>query len=358
MEDIRDWLSYATQRDRLLRRLGVPPSLIKDKSVLEIGIGTGQKARHLLEHLPSMYVAVDGNPKSVATAGSQLERYSQDIPIELVEEDFLDVADDRKFDVVLAEAVVPTQRSPKVFLEKLKSHLRPGGILIYTCMDSCSLLSETLRRLISQHLSNDLLDEQQLTAHLVDFFGQDLDALKGMTRLRADWVTDQLIHPWTGPLLSFLDSLSLLATGIDFVGSVPTFFEDWRWYKEALEGPTDAEIAIEGFWRVAHDLLDYRLTTPSRAPETNRRLYAATDRLYISVIGNQYSQIGEVIPDLEEVISHVPQAAQPTHDSLQAFKAFAQTLDPAALKPMRAWWGRGQQYVSVELSPTSLAQDA
>ena len=62
MEDIRDWLSYATQRDRLLRRLGVPPSLIKDKSVIEIGIGTGQKARHLLEHLPSMYVAVDGNP--------------------------------------------------------------------------------------------------------------------------------------------------------------------------------------------------------------------------------------------------------------------------------------------------------
>ena len=101
-EAIPDWLAYARQRDRLLRRLGVPPSSIKDRSILELGVGTGQKARHLLGHSPSLYVAVDANPKSISTAWSQLEEYSQDVPIELIQKNFLDVADDRKFDVVLA----------------------------------------------------------------------------------------------------------------------------------------------------------------------------------------------------------------------------------------------------------------
>ncbi len=148
------------------------PEFITGKRVLEIGPGIGQKAQHLLAYDPDGYVAVDGNDSSVRMAGEAIRKSGFAGSQDLRKANFTEYEDVDVYDLVLAESLVPTQSNPEDFLARLRSFVEPaGGVLIYTCMDAVSLVSEMLRRCIVRHRGFVTDDLQFSAERIADFFG-------------------------------------------------------------------------------------------------------------------------------------------------------------------------------------------
>lgn len=339
--------SYSRQRAYLYRQLGIPLHWLKGKSVFELGPGNGQKAEFLLQYRPDLYLAVDGNPVSVAETSRRLKPHQGEISIEVQETDFLTFSSELRFDLVIAEAVIPTQLNPAEFLTRLCDLAKPGGIVLFTCMDQASLLAEMLRRAIATELLDPSKSLSRQAAALAEFFSADLAALKGMTRLPQDWVIDQLIHPWLGPLFNIPSALAAVQERVEFLGSSPNFVQDWRWYKSPDVLAPSASHAISSFWKSAHNLLDQRVTLPDRHPDLNRELFQGAQALYTCIINQRYESLDHLAEMTLDFTQHVPTEARLTLDSIAAFSDFARSRDSASLQAMRSWWGRGQQYVSV-----------
>jgi len=267
--------------------------------------------------------------------------------VEIIFGDFSLLEEPRRFDLVIAEAVVPTQLDAGDFLRRLLALARPGGVLVFTCMDSCSLLAEILRRAISTAVTDPGWPLEEQARVLVDFFEPDLAQLQGMTRRPQDWAIDQLIHPWVGPLLGMPDAFTALEGSATFLGSSPRFFRDWLWYKSPEAGEVSLRRVTQGFWETCHNLIDTRTCSGSRDPQRNRNLYRATDAVYELVMSGERMPLREIQPLLKHVRECLPRSAGSTAEALTSFIRFAQSEDLADLVTMRPWWGRGQQYVSV-----------
>ncbi|NBY62484.1 MAG: class I SAM-dependent methyltransferase [Actinobacteria bacterium] len=229
--EITDQQKFYKQRDFLLETLGIPTHFLKGSNILELGPGTGQKAAHLLSLNPSSYTAIDNNPSSVSATKEVIARSGYKGVSRVINSDFLDYKGKDKYDLIIAELVIPTQLEPIRFLHQLIDHLVPGGLLIFTCMDPISLLSETLRSSIVKDLKLVDDDLQHSANRIVHFFSEDLDLLPGMNRRRSDWAIDQIIKPPVGPILDLPSGLESLSKVAIFHGSSPRFTEDYRWYK-------------------------------------------------------------------------------------------------------------------------------
>ncbi|MFM8521810.1 MAG: class I SAM-dependent methyltransferase, partial [Acidimicrobiaceae bacterium] len=180
--EVTDQEKFFKQRDFLFETLGIPKHFLRGSKFLELGPGTGQKAVHLLSLDPALYVAVDNNYASINATRKVIGESGFIGTAKVVDSDFLDFADTEKYDLVIAELVVPTQDDPLLFLNKLSTFLVPGGVLLFTCMDPISLLSETLRSAIVKSLQ--LIDNniQESAARIAAFFDRDLNLLHGMNR--------------------------------------------------------------------------------------------------------------------------------------------------------------------------------
>ena len=337
--EIDDQSKFFRQRDFLFETLGIPTHFLSGSNILELGPGTGQKAAHLLSLNPASYTAIDNNSASIIATKDIITRSGFKGTSKVIESDFLDYNGTEKYDLVIAELVVITQLDPLLFLDKLVGLLRPGGVLVYTCSDSNSLLSEILRRAIVNKLemvSENLSDSADAIA---GFFSQDLYLLDGMNRSHTDWAVDQIVKPTVGPQMTIADSLKSLQNKAVFHGSSPRFVEDYRWYKDPNSSIESLNsIAIENFWAKCHNFIDYRFNYKSLSSQINHDIYAATNRLYSTVAEATWSHESEQI---------VTTNCQETNLSLESFLKYWRTENVVDLEPFRPWWGRGTQYMSV-----------
>ena len=348
--DITHKQKFFAQRNYLFETLGIPTRYIRGTQILELGPGTGQKAEHLLSLNPASYTAIDNNPESIKSTLAMIDKSGYSGTATVTSADFSEYVDTNQYDLVLAELVVITQHDPLLFLEKLVKLLRPGGVLVYTCSDSISLLSEILRRAIVNKLemvSDNLRDSADAIAK---FFGRDLNSLDGMNRSHADWAIDQIIKPTIGPQLTIADSLKSFQSEAVFHGSSPRFVEDYRWYKDpdsSIESLNS--IAIENFWAKCHNFIDYRFNYKSLSSQINHDIYAATNRLYSTVAEATWSHESEqiVTTNCQEIQSLISENCQETNLSLESFLKYWRTENVVDLEPFRPWWGRGTQYMSV-----------
>ena len=340
---------FFQQRNFLLKALGIPPILVHGKNILEFGSGTGQKAVHLLSLMPNSYLAIDNNPKSVlatrdAIRGSHFSGTAEVIDRDFLEHNFLD-----SYDLVLAELILSTQNEPERLLRKLLDLTSEHGILIITCHDPISLLSETIRKAIV--LNENLIDENLTNSsiRITKFFEQDLDHLKGMNRVRTDWAIDQLIIPWIGPLLSVPAAIGHVGSTAVFHGSSPKFVEDFRWYKDPeLSVESLNENAIQNYWEKCHNLLDTRLPKSTRNLNLNKLLYAVCDELYYVVYtdvwtNDSHAKVLELCLKLKNEMGGLSDV---TVNSVDAFIAYWQSNKVKHLQEFRPLWGRGSQYLS------------
>ena len=347
--NIESQSEFFAQRDRLFASLGVPPILLRGMNILELGSGTGQKALHLLSRMPTSYLAIDNNQPSVLATRDAIRRSNFSGKAEVIDLDFSEYQSLIRYDLVLAELVLDNQLKPTRFLGKLLDATLGLGVLIITCCDPISLLSETIRKAIAH---NEQLIDEHLTnssIRLVEFFRQDLDHLSGMSRVRTDWAIDQLIRPWIGPLLPIPEAIAYLGSTAAFQGSSPKFVEDYRWYKDPeISVKSLNENAIQNYWEKCHNFLDTRLPRSTQDVNFNKVLYAICSDLYSEVYTHSWNNDShsKVLKICLKLKDHVCDLEQVINDSLDAFIEYWRSGEIANLREIQPWWGRGSQYVS------------
>jgi len=357
-QDIADRKRHFERRDALYRHLGLVPSFLRGRRVLEYGPGSGHNALHTLSLGPSRYVLVDGNPTGLERSQTLLAGEPNADALEFIASMIEDFRADGTFDLVLCEGVIPFQIDPPAFLRQVARAVRPGGVLIVTTADAVSVLPEMLRKLMARlTVPGDAPSERQL-ATLRPIFRPHLATLAGMSRPHDDWILDQLIQPWVGELLSIRDAIGALDNGFDLHGSSPRFLTDWRWYK-SIHGAERRwnETATGSYLANLHSLLDHRLTFGPRDPAANAALLDLAERTYAAIGGidkggNAKSAAEQVLEHLEGVYEQVSGFSLDIAGAISDAAAAIETLldrGPLPVLPcgrLVPWFGRGQQYVS------------
>jgi SAM-dependent methyltransferase len=357
-QDIADRRRHFERRDSLYRHLGLVPSFLSGKRVLEFGPGSGHNALHTLALGPSRYVLVDANPTGLERSRALLESEPNAGVLEFVASMIEDYDGDSAFDLVLCEGVIPFQIDPPAFLRQVARAVAPGGVVIATTADPVSCLPEILRKLMARLIvRGDAPAEQQLAA-LRPIFRPHLASLAGMSRSHDDWILDQLIQPWVGEMFSIQDAVGALDSRFDLHGTSPRFLADWRWYK-AMHGAERRwnETAVRSYLANLHSLLDCRATFPPREPQANATLlqlcgevYAATSSIDRGTAVREAAEraLGALDGIYAQISSFSLEIAGAVNDAASALDTLLQhgPVDVLPCGRLAPWFGRGQQYVS------------
>jgi hypothetical protein len=242
-------------------------------------------------------------------------------------------------------------------LETVASFTAPGGVLVITCIDALTNFPEALRRMFAQLAIDTSMPLAEQVERLLPMFTPHLQSLPGMSRRHDDWIIDNLLNPASiGPVLSIPDAVNAIAGDFDFFASSPRFVVDWRWYKAILPGHEGFnEVAVEEYWKQAHNLFDYRELHAPRDPELNKTLYRACDDARLLIREYESSRdtaIVKVFADRLREIAALTKAFSAT--TAGAFEEAADLLKQLPVKTaavasamkLGSWFARGQQYVS------------
>jgi len=365
-QDISNLSRHFTRREALYRHLGIVPSLIKGKHIIEFGPGSGHNAIFTASLQPEKYVLVDGNTVGLESTRENINAfYSKSVNknteqkgntiFEFIESEVQDFTYSHKFDIVLAEGLVQLQIDPSNFARKIASFTKNNGILVLTTCDCVSFLSETLRRLLGSIISSPGDNLEKRINDLLPVFSSHAKTLKGMSRPVEDWLIDTIIIPFEGSLFSISDAINSLGNNFDFYSSSPNFTTDWRWYKDINSPPLlHNENATEIYLSNLHNFLDYRYLTGARDPKENEKLHSLSRQIFDMeqkyekdpscnllkrVLDNTLSisdNIREIFPEtsiaLVEFVNEVAEIKE--KGKLPEFKYF------------KSLFGRGMQYVS------------
>lgn len=358
-QDISNLTKHFERREGLYRQLGIFPLSVEGKKVLEIGPGSGYNSIYTASLNPSLYHLVEENPTGICDMEELFARYPQwaeNINIFKTRiEDFYSII---KYDIVLCEGMLPSISNPLETLNIIKRFVKPGGIIVITCIDSISGSSENLRNLIGTLLVWELDDINKMLDILVPVFSPHLDTLKGMSRKHSDWVLDNIVNPLgIAETLSIANVVENLDNEFEFYSSSPCIFQDWRWYK-SIYGETKSlnSTVIGQYWQQVHNFLDYRRLYPPREESKNKKLYYLLDNLRINIKElkekkdiSLIKQIKVCITDIVhnlEFISH--ELALPYSEALELIAS--NNIDAAYINKcenFKTFFGRGQQYLSL-----------
>lgn len=360
-QDLSDLGQHLRRRDALYRQLGLLPALIRGRSVLEVGPGTGDNAVHTATFRPARYVLLDGNSHSIAALNDKVTTGLLPADVEIVQADLMDFQGGDAFDIVLCEGLLPAQHDPAAFLRHLGALVAEDGVLVVTTVSAISYFAEMCRRLVVPVIRQQADDEADLVRRLVAFFAPDLDSLPGMSRLREDWVLDQIIHPY-GPSVTFTleQAVQTLDGAFDGVGTSPRFLTDWRWYKTAGTAPVSAnDWTIAQMESHALAMIDYRATPHPVAPDISRRIESLCRDLWALHADYHASGDPAMVPPLLTGITTVADLLpSPYHATAAAIRDFATGFRRLLTKTGRpdfgcfpSLFGRGQQYLMLTRRP-------
>lgn len=359
-QDTSNLDAHFARRRVLYQQLGIPAAAFTGSGVLEIGPGTGQNALFIAAQNPSQLVLVEPNPKGMVEIESSFAPFPawrdllsiQELPIE-------QYRDTRQFDFVLCEGLVGAsgQLDPHVLLSSIAAHVRPGGLLVVTCMEYVGYLAEMLRRLLGVEVAGHLQDLTQKVAAMLLMFSPHLSSLRGMSRRFDDWIIDSLINPASiGKLIGFEDCLGYLGDDFDVLSSSPRFIVDWTWYKDAvLEEGFFNRSALECYRRNLHNFMDYRCVYPPRMEDKNHTLSARCEEIHHQIgeyeRTNDHSVRKQIVINLQalqqDLSSDLPRVAEALAEMLGWLLAPSIDLQSVAhSEKFGTWFGRGQTYIS------------
>lgn len=361
-QNIADWGHYYSIRSGLYRQLGIPAALSSDKRIIEFGPGVGAIAVFFMHFKPERYVLVDANSSCVELTRQKIQGHAHyDSEKHAVEEAFFeDFNTSEKFDIVLCEGCIPSQQHPDQLLQKFAGFVAPGGVLATTCMSSGSWLSEYLRRIIAFLITdyNDSADKR--AEDLLPVFSPHLDTMQAMTRPHKDWILDNILQPMLGEIhFSIPDAIRALSDGFEPIGSSPSFFTDWRWYKELDQKSSlkTQEMFIEQYARNEHNFLDYRFTVEPRGAEKNAPIAQLCRDIFVDSILRYSADREEIVKDSHQILGKLrllhselqpilPETAKALADYNNALEHLLNKNELLPMHDFKYWFGRGQQYLA------------
>ena len=231
-------------------------------------------------------------------------------------------------------------------------------MLTITCIDSVPLAPETLRKICAGLLIHEQMNLEEKVATLMPIFSPHFATLKGMSRNHRDWILDNLIHHWVGPLFSIPDAIRTLSADFEAHGVSPHFVTDWRWYKDIWGDQSKYnEIFRAAYHANVHSFLDYRFTHPVAAdPDENDKLIECCDKLFqlhyqLRMPGYDKRALAkeavEIVDELYALVNRFSvETGQGILDCKKALRHYVQHGQLGDFGTFADLWGRGQQYIS------------
>jgi len=253
-QDIRNLKSHLERRLSLYMQLGIPASCIRGHRVLEIGPGSGHNSLITASLEPHEYVLIEANETGRENIMELFSSYNIDPSLfKLDNKQLMNVStkDFGVFDLVLCEGVLSGIRKPAVALQHLSSLVKPGGVLVITSIDAISSLAENVRRLLAYLLPIPHGTVHEQAEWLMPALEPHLMTMKAMSRLKHDWIIDNILLPLSDGynLFSYADLVANLPENYQVLSSSPKFAQDWRWYKQIYgDGFASNDIFLQNYW--------------------------------------------------------------------------------------------------------------
>ena len=358
-QDIEDLEKHFRRRHALYRHVGIVPSLLFGRSVLEFGPGSGHNSIVTAAMHPARYILVDANSVGLERTRDLLGQLTDDgaTDISVIESYIEDFETSERFDLVLCEGVLPTQEAPTELLSHIAQFVKPGGIILITCIDAASYLAEQLRRFAATLATHEESSTEEKLAVLVPLLGPHLDTIEGMGRSHEDWILDNLIQPFHGrALMGLEEAIDALHPEFSVHGTSPNFLVDRRWYKRITGPASDFNaIANQVYLSELHNFIDARTAHSVRDPQDNRALFAACNEAYQAIVSHSETHdstaSARVMQALKALRGEMASLDPLTVRSFDDFLAVAQRLETGERDvdwgDFASWFGQGQQYLSM-----------
>ena len=261
LQDVADARKHLIRREMLYRSLGLSSTYFRDRSVLEVGPGSGQNSLHVASSMPSSLTLIEPNKTGVIQVEKSFLnwkfKHQKPLIIQKTAQIFL-ASNLERFDIAIAECWLGNTDQGKSIINGLRSCLKPGGVMILTSSPHIGLLANAMRALLGYRLTSDpLLKFQEKVNLLLGAFSSHLDNLQGMSRYYEDWIIDVLLNP--GALVEFISPVDLIAAleGLDLLATYPRISESWTWYKNFESTDLNFENQwVENYWSRSHNFLD------------------------------------------------------------------------------------------------------
>lgn len=356
---------HLERRFSLYTKLGVLPLSFANATLLEVAAGTGHNSLYLAQLLPSKLVLLEPNAVAIEHIRQVYREFkkphtSPELVCTTLEEFFPQTS----FDIVICENWLGTSTHELFLLNKLAAMVAKQGVLVLTTVSPIGFVPNLLRRFLSIYLAPVIKTFQERTEILIAAFSSQLKTLTDMTRNHTDWVQDNMLNPaYFGLCLSIPNLVDQLGEQFSVIGSVPTFSEDWRWFKE-LHGKQSRfnEHFLSEYWQKAHHFLDYRETARTSVMVNNKTLEKKATALLDAIAKHEDSVIAQgdtivavqqVIAALDEFIVAVPMSFEKAIAGLQEVRQLIQdpvTININAVNQMTYFsslFGRETAYVSL-----------
>jgi SAM-dependent methyltransferase len=352
-QDITDINKHFRRRHALYKHLGLPSGLLKGKRILEFGPGSGHNALFTASMAPSLYVFVDGNPIGLSRTKTLLGQGKEFVFVESLIDNF---TSNEKFDVVICEGLLHHQEKPREMLKHVASFVNTDGILLITCIDAVSHISDALRHYAGRLICDVSLNFNDSVSLLSSVFQEHLNTLKFASRPVEEWVMDSILQSYTGNLFSIQDAIQIVCEDFDISGVSPHFFKDWRWYKQICDvGNGFNDIMIECYQKNLHSLLDHNCIPFEREAYLNlilmKKAVHIFDLIHMTDKQDEPSlYIAEMIDAVNSFCEDVRSFDKEAFESLKDYQSLLQNIAEGEKEynwgKFRSFWGRGQQNLS------------
>jgi len=369
-QDISDLKLHFKRRVDLYREIGLPQIVFNCKDVLEVAPGSGYnsivtaslglKSFDLIEPNLTGYNEMLALFDKMSISDKVLNFYN------LTLENFID---NKLYDIVLCEGLLPGLDSNLLFLNNLKSKVKEHGILVVTTIDSVSIFFETLRSYLAVLLIkfNKLEKFDQKVDILTKAFSSHLSTLVGMSRSVNDWVIDNLINPASITMgnenqFSFPIAIENIKDDFIFYGSSPNFISNYKWYKDVQDSKTYNLSIIEDYYSKVHNLINKNEIGNSTIMD-NKSLINLTKQ-FSEIVENKYKCLSYdeqfeqksikndllILKDIYDLLYK-----NSLHNSSKAILEFISLFEDDKIPNVseinnmtyfKSAFGRGQQYVS------------
>lgn len=234
-QDINNIEAHYNRRKKLYRQCGIPAIAFRNAEILEVGPGGGYNTLAFFHWNCKHIDLVEANLKGQEDMRTLFsENHISHNQYEIFPCKIEDFHTDKKYDIVIAEGFLPYIYNQNEVVEKLQNLTGEGGIVVITCIDHVCLFIETIKRLIGQMLTKNIERHEEKIEYLSEVFKGQLAQLRGVSRPVEDWVQDQILNPAGANEmeLSILQAITLFEEDYDILGSSPSMFTDYSWYKD------------------------------------------------------------------------------------------------------------------------------
>ena len=193
--DVQSKIQFFNQRINLFKTLGLPLSFFKNKKILEIGGGTGEKALFYAFYGAQVTI-VEPNEKSCLIAKKIFSQTKLANKLTVVNKSLfdIDISLIKKFDMISAEGVLHHTFHPIENLEFILKNMVSNQIILIAIGESHGMLKRELQKMAVKQLAK---NDPKLISHFVkELFPQHLlRATKYDLRNAESVIYDNYINP-------------------------------------------------------------------------------------------------------------------------------------------------------------------